>query len=220
MLLKIGKYQKSHKVDREESSSKYSIKSFYYTRDSDNILLISNTCLYFMNISTQKIYSRKNLGNELRKFVDLGEKFNKNKVCLYTQSNIRIYDTILGEEKIKFVPEWAINIVVKSKNNPDYLLSGQKNGVICIYDIEKLILLNQYQVCKTMINYIHCIGDSGYILCNGDKKCLVVINEENGVIKENIEKIEDYKELKKMISIDSENKYILGSKLNLLILSN
>ena len=210
MILNIGKYKKS-KFSLNENSS---IKSFFYERDSNNIVLISNICLYFMNIENNKIYSRLSYGNEFRKYVDLGYQ-NKNKLCIFTQSNIRIYNFDEGKEIFKFVPDYAISIVVKGKNKNE-IVSGQKNGFICIYDIEKGIQNKIFQISKCVINFIFYVNDYNCI-SNAEKNNFILYNLNDGKVNEKIN-IDNSKDYRKMITLDNGD-LIFGSTQNFIILS-
>ena len=210
MILNIGKYKKS-KFSLNENSS---IKSFFYERDSNNIVLISNICLYFMNIENNKIYSRLSYGNEFRKYVDLGYQ-NKNKLCIFTQSNIRIYNFDEGKEIFKFVPDYAISIVVKGKNVNE-IISGQKNGFICIYDIEKGIQNKIFQISKCVINFIFYVNDYNCI-SNAEKNNFILYNLNDGKVNEKIN-IDNSKDYRKMITLDNGD-LIFGSTQNFIILS-
>ena len=210
MLLHIGKYKKS-KFSLNENSS---IKNFFYQKDSNNIVLISNICLYFMNIETKKIYSRLNYGNEYRKFVDLGFE-NKNKLCIYTQSNVRIYDFNEGKELFKFIPDYAISIVVKGKKINEIIIS-QKNGFICFFDFEKYIKNHIFQISKCTINFIFYVSEQE-IISNAEKNNFIFINVNNGIINQKIN-VENAKDYRKMISLDNGN-LIFGSGQNFLILT-
>ena len=210
MLLNIGKYKKS-KFSLNEHSS---IKSFFYQRESNNIVLISNICLYFMNIENNKIYSRLSYGNEFRKYVDLGYE-NKNKLCIFTQTNIRIYNFDEGKEIFKFVPDYAISIVVKGKNKNE-IVSGQKNGFICIYDIEKGIKNNMFQISKCIVNFIFYISDFDCI-SNAEKNNFVIYNLNDEKVNEKLN-IDNSKDYRKMICLDNGD-FIFGSGKNFLILS-
>ena len=210
MILNIGKYKKS-KFSLNENSS---IKSFFYERDSNNIVLISNICLYFMNIENNKIYSRLSYGNEFRKYVDLGYQ-NKNKLCIFTQSNIRIYNFDEGKEIFKFVPDYAISIVVKGKNVNE-IISGQKNGFICIYDIEKGIQNKIFQISKCVINFIFYVNDYNCI-SNAEKNNFIFYNLNDGKVNEKIN-IDNSKDYRKMITLDNGD-LIFGSTQNFIILS-
>ena len=210
MLLHIGKYKKS-KFSLNENSS---IKNFFYQKDSNNIVLISNICLYFMNIETKKIYSRLNYGNEYRKFVDLGFE-NKNKLCIYTQSNVRIYDFNEGKELFKFIPDYAISIVVKGKKSNEIIIS-QKNGFICFFDFEKYIKNHIFQISKCTINFIFYVSEQE-IISNAEKNNFIFINVNNGIINQKIN-VENAKDYRKLISLDNGN-LIFGSGQNFLILT-
>ena len=210
MLLNYGKYKKS-KFSLNENSS---IKNFFYQKDSNNIVLISNICLYFMNIETKKIYSRLSYGNEFRKYVDLGYE-NKNKLCIFTQSNIRIYNFDEGKEIFKFVPDYAISIVVKGKNVNE-IISGQKNGFICIYDIEKGIQNKIFQISKCVINFIFYVNDYNCI-SNAEKNNFILYNLNDGKVNEKIN-IDNSKDYRKMITLDNGD-LIFGSTQNFIILS-
>ena len=210
MILNIGKYKKS-KFSLNENSS---IKSFFYERDSNNIVLISNICLYFMNIENNKIYSRLSYGNEFRKYVDLGYQ-NKNKLCIFTQSNIRIYNFDEGKEIFKFVPDYAISIVVKGKNVNE-IISGQKNGFICIYDIEKGIQNKIFQISKCVINFIFYVNDYNCI-SNAEKNNFILYNLNDGKVNEKIN-IDNSKDYRKMITLDNGD-LIFRSTQNFVILS-
>ena len=210
MILNIGKYKKS-KFSLNENSS---IKNFFYQKDSNNIVLISNICLYFMNIETKKIYSRLNYGNEYRKFVDLGFE-NKNKLCIYTQSNVRIYDFNEGKELFKFIPDYAISIVVKGKKSNEIIIS-QKNGFICFFDFEKYIKNHIFQISKCTINFIFYVSEQE-IISNAEKNNFIFINVNNGIINQKIN-VENAKDYRKLISLDNGN-LIFGSGQNFLILT-
>ena len=210
MLLNIGKYKKS-KFSLNENSS---IKSFFYQRDSNNIVLISNICLYFMNIESNKIYSRLSYGNEFRKYVDLGYE-NKNKLCIFTQSNIRIYNFDEGKEIFKFVPDYAISIVIKGKNKNE-IISGQKNGFICIYNIEKGIKNNMFQISKCIVNFIFYINDYDCI-SNAEKNNFVIYSLKDEKVNEKLN-IHNSKDYRRMICLDNGD-LIFGSGKNFLIIS-
>ena len=167
-----------------------------------------------MNIETKKIYSRLNYGNEYRKFVDLGFE-NKNKLCIYTQSNVRIYDFNEGKELFKFIPDYAISIVVKGKKSNEIIIS-QKNGFICFFDFEKYIKNHIFQISKCTINFIFYVSEQE-IISNAEKNNFIFINVNNGIINQKIN-VENAKDYRKLISLDNGN-LIFGSGQKFLILT-